>query len=290
MSRFATGLRAAIEAGSLSLEELSAALADRGAKVSPSSLSAWQSGLSVPRRRASVHALAELEHVLGLARGSLSGLIPPSGGARPVPTLAASDAWENPGAVSRVLSRLGAVLDDPTDPEKLSQRLTLRVDERGHMRSLGMSTLIRARRDRTDRLISVSSDDEIQDAPRVITARGAEIGRFRGDPPTGYSAYEILLSSPVDHGRAALVEYTEYFQQGVDGTDLSIRMHPGSQDAVLTVEFHPDRLPVECWGFHQPSTRQKPVRLVTFEPGREWVRLVRWEPPPGIYGIGWDWG
>ena len=140
MSRFAAGLRTAIEASTLSLEELAAELREQGTPVSTSSLSAWQSGLSVPRRAGSLVALGKLEAVLGLVPGALAGLLP-AGGRRRKAELTADDAWENPGAVARVLSRLNAVLDDPTDPEKLSHRLTLRMNEHGHMQSLTLATL-----------------------------------------------------------------------------------------------------------------------------------------------------
>jgi hypothetical protein len=288
VSRFSAGLRSAIGSSALSLEEVSTALRERGTPVSASSLSAWQSGLSVPRRRASLAALAELELLLGLAPGSLEGLLP-GGDERGRPGFTADQAWENPAAVARVLAKLEAVPDDPGDPEKLSQRLTLRMDERGDMRSLTLVTLIRARRDGTHRIISISSDDEIQDAPRVVTARGARVGRFRADPTTGYSAYEVLLPTAIDRGELALVEYSEYYRAGVDGQLLGAAIGRGALDTALTVEFHPERLPAECAAYYQQSTTVEPRRLTSFAAGRPWARLVRSEPEPGIYSITWSW-
>ncbi len=289
MSRFATAVRTAIESSSLSLEEVAGRLKERGASVSPSSLSAWQSGLSVPRRASSLAALGQLEALLELVPGSLAGLLPTTIRRGRAPRLTADDVWDNPAALARVLSRLEAKADDPTEPEKLSQRLTLRMNELGHMQSLTLATLIRSRRDGTHRIISISSDEEIQDAPRIVTARGARVGRFKADPATGYSAYEVLLPTPIDAGQLALVEYTEYFHPRVDAQDLTILMTPGALDAVLTVEFHPERLPASCTASFRPSAHVAPTTLVTFEPGRPWVRLTRAAPEPGIYGIGWSW-
>ena len=127
--------------------------------------------------------------------------------------------------------------------------------------SLTLVTLIRARRDGTSRIISISSDDEIQDAPRVVTARGARVGRFRADPATGYSAYEVLLPTAIDRGELTLVEYTEYFRAGVDGQLLGVAIGPGALDTALTVEFHADRVPVECAAYYQRSTTARPARI-----------------------------
>jgi len=82
-----------------------------------------------------------------------------------------------------VLARLGAVPNDPYDPLPVAQRLLLTVDEHGHMRALAISTLLQSRRNGTNRIISVSLDDEIADAPQVVNARGATVGRFRADHP-----------------------------------------------------------------------------------------------------------
>ena len=59
---------------------------------------------------------------------------------------------------------------------------------------------------------------------------------------------------------------------------------------VLTVEFHADRLPVGCSAFYQGSAGDARVPLQEFAAGRQWVRLVRASPSPGIYGIRWAWG
>jgi len=73
--RFADGLRSAIASSGLSLEELAERLAKAGNRVSTSSLSAWQSGLSRPVRTASLRALGDVEKVLGVEPGSLAALL-----------------------------------------------------------------------------------------------------------------------------------------------------------------------------------------------------------------------
>ena len=291
---FSARLRAAVSATSLTLEQISAALGERGTPVSVSSLSAWQSGTSRPERAGSLRALAELENLLGLTPDELLEKLParlPRGRSSTRP-LTAEEAWENPSSVTRVLSRLGAVPNDPGDPHALSQRLHLKVDEHGHMRSLAISTMLQARRNGTTRIISVTDDETIDDAPRVVTARGAKVGRFRGDPGTGISAYELLFPNPLEAGQLTLLDYTEYYPRGVDSTDLTIRIHPGAREVVLGVEFARVRLPLECRAFHQKraDAPEKPVDGLVdgLSDGGSTVQLVTLDPTPGIYGIRWS--
>lgn len=286
---FAARLRAAVSASDLSLEQISAALGQRGTPVSRSSLSGWQSGISRPERPASLRALAELEQLLGLEPDELRESLPPRlrRGRTASAPLDPADTWENPDAVRRVLARLGAMPNDPTDPLPVAQRLLLSVDEHGIMRSLAISTLVQSRRNGTDRLISVSTDDEIQDAPQVVNARGATVGRFRADPASAVSAYELLLPRPLDVGELAAVDYTEHFTTRADGTELTLRMHPGARLMILGVQFNADRPPAACHAFFQPGAAAPEQELERVD--GPLVQLIRLDPTPGIYGIRWEW-
>lgn len=286
---FAARLRAAVSASDLTLEQIAAALEQRGTPVSRSSLSGWQSGISRPERPASLQALSSLERLLDLAPDELRASLPPRPrrGRSATAPLDTADAWDNPEAVRRVLAKLGAMPHDPTDPLPVAQRLLLMVDEHGHMRSLAISTLVQARRNRTDRLISISTDDEIQDAPQVVNARGASVGRFRADPASAVSAYELLLPRALDVGELAAVDYTEHFTARADGTDLTLRMHPGSRLMILGVQFHADRVPARCQTFFRPNTTAAEQDLGPVD--GPLVQLIRLDPTPGIYGIRWEW-
>lgn len=286
---FSAQLRAAVSATDLTLEQISAELARRGTPVSRSSLSGWQSGISRPERGASLLALAQLEDLLGLAPDELRHALPPRPrrgrpASRP---LSPEDTFENPDAVRRLLGRLGAVPNDPTDPLPAAQRLLLTVDENGFMRTLAISTLLQSRRNGTTRIISVSIDDEIQDAPTVVNARGASVGRFRADPANAVSAYELLFPHPLDIGELAAVDYTEHFTPKVDGTELTQRMHPGARLVILGVQFHLNRIPARCHSFLQPRAGQ-PEQVLDQLFG-DYVQLIRLDPAPGIYGIRWEW-
>ena len=74
---FAEAFRDATNQRGLSLERLTYHLSRRGHELSAATLSYWRTGRSVPQRSASIAALGALEEILGVDRGSLSGLVPP---------------------------------------------------------------------------------------------------------------------------------------------------------------------------------------------------------------------
>jgi hypothetical protein len=101
------------------------------------------------------------------------------------------------------------------------------------------------------------------------------------------SAYELVLPKPIDVGQLAAIDYTEHFTPRVDGTELTIRMHPGARLMILGVQFHPDLLPASCTTFFQPRAGDPEQELEPLTGGL--VQLIRLDPTPGIYGIRWTW-
>ncbi|UUZ58482.1 hypothetical protein [Nocardioides sp. B-3] len=81
---FADELRRAIDRRGLGLERIRDHLDQRGVSVSVATLSYWQSGRSLPGRKASIAAIPHLEEVLALDRGSLASYAPAD--ARPTST------------------------------------------------------------------------------------------------------------------------------------------------------------------------------------------------------------
>ena len=74
-----------MEARGLSLERIRAHLLAYGHDVSVATLSYWQTGRSVPLRRASLQALGALEAILQVPRGALASRLPTQHGRRVVP-------------------------------------------------------------------------------------------------------------------------------------------------------------------------------------------------------------
>lgn len=71
-SEFAERLRTAVRRSGLSLDRLATRLAERGHRISRTTLSNWQRGQTVPARPGSLAALPDLERLLGVERGALT--------------------------------------------------------------------------------------------------------------------------------------------------------------------------------------------------------------------------
>ena len=292
MSCFPTLLRQAVAERGLPLGTLSALLREAGTPVATSTLSEWQSGHSRPERPGSLRALDELERVLGAPPGQLRSALPPRARRGRSPALPAPVApWTGPPELVPLLARLGATTDDLAGPlnEPLSRRLHLSVDEHGHLASLSMSTLVRARRDGTTRIVDAGYDDEAGAVPQVVAARGAQVGRFVHDPEARLSAYELLLPRPLAAGEVALLEYTEYFTRAAPAHEVTLRATPETRDLVVRVEFHPDLVPAGLRGFHRADQHEEERGARLRHSSAPVVQLVFADPVPGFHGIAWSW-
>src|ERR1043165_877089 len=74
---FHVALRAAIDARGLGLDRLQHRLAERGLRVSTTSLSYWQHGRTQPEKPNSIAAVGVLEEILGVPANALVSLLGP---------------------------------------------------------------------------------------------------------------------------------------------------------------------------------------------------------------------
>jgi transcriptional regulator with XRE-family HTH domain len=290
--RFADGLRSAIASSGLSLEELAERLAKAGNRVSTSSLSAWQSGLSRPVRTASLRALGDVEKVLGVEPGSLAALLAEQRPRRSHSSTKTSDAdiWDHRPVFDRLLARLGAVYDDPAEPERLSRHMRAHIAADGSHRRLTVSGLVRGRREPSTRLFFFSFHGALPQVPSVIHTHGLTLSRFRGEPEHGITVQEFLLDRPLAHGEVASVGFTIAYPPRFQTDFLSARNRQHYRDIVLDVHFDPERKPTRAWAFHQvdPQSEERALHELDGSPDGTSYQLVRLDPAPGIYGIRWE--
>ncbi|WP_109509635.1 helix-turn-helix domain-containing protein [Nocardioides speluncae] len=293
---FGDGLRTAIASSGLSLDEIARRVAASGHRVSTSTISAWQSGISVPARTASLRALGELERVLGTKAGELVGLVPGSTSRRRTharsadPAVDASAMWSNRDAVSRLLSRLGAVTEDLAEPEKLFRRLRLTVDAEGNHRHLTIGSLVQAGSEPATRLLYLHQFPWIAELPTIVAPHGLVFNRFKGDHANGLGAFELLFDPPLPARAAAFVEYTVVHPPRLNTTFLEVRTGPTCRELVLSATFDPARRPKRCWAYRKPDAQAEEIRLaeLTGNAERTTYQFVRLDPPRGIHGIRWE--
>ncbi|MBB4951395.1 transcriptional regulator with XRE-family HTH domain [Kitasatospora gansuensis] len=272
-------MRWAITARGLSLDRLCDRLAALGLRVSVSTLSNWQRGVSRPQRPESLRAVAELELLLGLAAGSLSRLLaePAHRGGRRRPALV-------PGTPLLPATRLRAALADPAEPDLdvLAVQDDVTVSDRGWVSTV--RSVVRARRSGAGRhvlLYHVGAEA----LPEIRAGRDCALGRVRTDPDAGLIAAELLFG-PLARGETFALEHT------VTSTEADLHhgrwFRTAGQHFELTVRFGPTagaRRAYRIWRLDSRSPH-KDVSQLRLIDGRL-AHLVDYDLSPGFHGIRW---
>lgn len=289
---FACLLRTAIADSDLTLRELRDRLAARGAPLSLSSLSTWQSGTSRPERRTSLRVIEQLEEVLGLPAGRLrTALGPRSVRTRPArgEPLLGADSWPAPQRISRLLHALDSAPVDPRQPVRVSHRLVQQVGADTLPVRMDHTLVVTGGTHGADRFFKLSQNEPWCHPPRIVDARGLRLHRFRGDPRAGSAAFEMELTPPLGPHEPGLLEFSEIEPPGSQERAFDVRVQPGLRSLVLEARFLPDDLPAEVVSTFRPTLRS-PVRTLDHAEGSRvtaWWALVRVDPEPGIYGVRW---
>ncbi|MFC8713263.1 XRE family transcriptional regulator [Streptomyces sp. NPDC057197] len=297
---FAPALHRALAAKGLALTRVRALLAERGVRISASSLSHWQRGRSRPEHPRSRRAVRELEDILDLAPGALAGHlgVPARRGAALLPPTDPTAMRQVHGIGSRVEHLLGASF------ERLNENLrpvTIRdvahLDARGRLRKLAVSRLCRSLRDGTDRITvahgltdsALSGDDSL--TVDVVMHTGT-LGAARLDSALGAVAMEVRFGRGLARGETALVEY-DVLVGGTSArpsTCLERKTCTRLRDLLIQVRFHPDAVPSHCVQYYRRTAggeRLRPARAPVDVSGTAHASFADF--PPGVHGLSWRW-
>lgn len=279
---FAEALRRAIGERGLSLERVQDHLAERGVTISVATLSYWQSGRSVPSRKASLAAIPHLEEVLGIEPGGLRDSLPASRERprRSVPTL---DVLWPEAPASAVLDRLDTRWDAELD--RLTVHDVMRVGADRRQQVLSVRQAMRARCDGPDRRVVLHAQDDVTAGlPELRAVRGCRLGRVETDPTGGIVGAELVFSRPLRRGETVIVEYELVSPKpGPAETEYTRRLRLPMREYLLVVEFHPDALPDSVVAVS--AGHERPLDLD--ETHR--AHLVHADSTPGLTGIQWSW-
>ena len=287
---FPAALRAAIEASGLSLERIRYRLGRRGAPISLSTLSCWQSGRRRPERAASFEALGRLEEVLDLPRGALAALLgPPRARGRRGHTGAPDlvEVYHDWDPIAEALKEFDTTSDQAL--VRLSQHERLRIGPDGGLRRLRSRSLVRAAADGPDRVIVI--DQAQGNAPVIRPLRGCALGRVRADDAEGLAVAELLLDRPLRRGEAVVLEHEVEFSPPYPRDQDSIRrLRLPIREYVLDIEFTRPMLPARCVQF-TVSAAPAPVeteRVLALDP-HDRACCVGVDLEPCDIGIRWEW-
>lgn len=288
-SSFARQLRAAVSASELTLAGLAERLAASGHPVSRSTLSAWQSGRSVPTRRAARAAVPALEEALGLDPGVLTAAVEP----RPVPGRVllqpeVRPPWARSGSARQLLALLDTHPEDPAKPVQLSLRFRVHVDADGRQEAMHFSMLLRGGAATSERLVPLVRLEQLPSLPSLPLLYGATLGRVRARPSLGLVAFELLLDEPLGPGEETLVEYLLPLPS--PGPRQWIRTEAGSGLRELTLQavFSAGRHPEQVW-FTAQTGHEAATESQGLEGSEGSYQAVLLDPPPGGYGLEWSW-
>ncbi|MQA25078.1 MAG: hypothetical protein GEU94_06330 [Micromonosporaceae bacterium] len=275
-------LRLAIDVRGLGLERLRDRLAARGHRVSVSTLSNWQRGVSRPGQARSRRALAALEEVLEVPAEGLSRLlgprrhsrhevVPGTPRARADVLRAQLDAAERSTTVVSTYERT-RIGPEPADWQN---------DER---------LVVGARRSGVDRHVTLYHSSEQTPLPELTAGPTCRLGRVRTGRAAGLLVAELLFDRTLSRGETYPVEYR------LSGKGDGLRGYTGrwfrDPDAHFDLDVRwetptPPRAAYRIWRLdaHSPHKDREEIRLI----GGRVAHVTESGLEPGFHGIRWEW-
>ncbi|MFD1146998.1 helix-turn-helix domain-containing protein [Saccharothrix hoggarensis] len=289
---FPEALRAAIDRRGMSLERLCDRLRTMGTPVSTATLSYWQSGRTQPERAASLAALRNLEHIVGLATGELAGLLDPPkprgrSATRPHRTVVGSEFFPNADRVEALLRDLDLSRD--TQLTRLSGHDRVLVGPNRALHTWQSRQVLRAEEDGVDRLVVVHQLDLPCDGTeRIRAVRNCEVGRVKADVEAGLLAAEMVFGRSVPKHETILIEHDVVAPSaGSPSTFFERRCRTPVREYLMEVRFDPGALPARC-SLYTAADGVEKVRPVGLDDDRTTHGLVL-DFGPGRFGIRWEW-
>jgi hypothetical protein len=268
---FADALRVAIQLRGLSLERLQHRLRMRGAPISVTALSYWQSGRRRPERPESMMALAHLEDVLGLQENALSRLLGPPRprGRSRRRELSARAQWDSSGLVLT------------------AQHDRVDVAPCGGVRGVRSRQVMQARTADVDRWILCQETGSAQ--PALTAVRSCRVGRIARERTNGVLVAELLFDEPLAAGDSIAIEYELiYPHPTVEHTHFR-RFAGRVHDYVLEIKFPAESPPASCEQFSSGPAGTEMFGGTRPAPVDAWgyAHAAALDFGPGLYGMRW---
>ncbi|SJN30780.1 hypothetical protein [Luteococcus japonicus] len=283
--RFAQVFTDAVARSGMTLQELRGALRERDVPVSIATLSYWRSGRSIPARERSLKALEELERVLHVGAGQLTGALP-SDALQRWDVVKAAGVDEQGKAL---LDAMGLTLRGQLHNEFLHDVVVSAVDG---TQVETTTQLLRAAVDGLDRVPMAFRMNFLEDPPPLITAvAGCELGRVVQLDDEGLQVGELLLPRPLAVGERCLLEYRldwEYPQDLPEGGFSRVLPEPVEHYALeVRLPSRPLRanyrsLPNDYQGVHSPDALERPL-----DPSTHMVHVFA-DAPAGLHEVQWQ--
>jgi hypothetical protein len=303
LSPFANTLAEAVSTAGVPLVALAEVMAEDGCRVSPSTLSNWQTGKNLPHNtRHDRNILLSLERALGLDPGRL--VLPwRQQCERRVTVPTVPRGHDLPARWARLERRIcgrpgGAASRQALIPIREYERHVVGPDRRPRYSKIALE--VQALDDGIDSywyVAHVARGEDVQ----ISAGRGCRHGirlddrRRYPDAAEHLVATELLLDEPLAAGQICQLSYlvaqveTQPRPGQPDTTFRRMLSSPAARDLELIIEFDPSatpaRLTQRTWG--ADFTRLGDAEPAA--PGQTWDRIRLVNPPVRGYGWVWDW-
>ncbi|MEU7477937.1 hypothetical protein AB0A63_18270 [Lentzea sp. NPDC042327] len=268
---FADALRVAIQVRGLSLERLQHRLRVRGAPISVTALSYWQSGRRRPERPESLRALAHLEDVLGLPRTALSRLLGPPRprGRSRRREVSPRAAWDGSGLVLT------------------AQQDRVDVAPCGGVRGVRSRQVMQATKAGVDRWVLCQETGSAQ--PALTAIRSCRVGRTARERTSGVLVAELLFPEPLCADESIAIEYELVYPRPTAEHTHFRRFAERVHDYVLEIKFPVGATPAVCEQFASGPAGVELSGGVRPAPVDAWgyAHAAALDFGPGLYGMRW---
>lgn len=286
---FATVFDDALTRSGTSMASLRTRLADRGHRVAASTLGYWRSGRRQPEGPDSLDAVAEIESILRLSRGTLTGAIGAS--RRSGPPVPSADICDLPDMSPGVLEALATLdLDDPF-PGHVEEALDViaDIDSEGQWIRMLTRARLRSKAEGVTRTTAYCVNQPGAAALEVVVGGGATLGRQVRMEEHGLLVAELLLEAPLNLGDTAMVEYTFTFGTD-DEPDCEFGSYASTRlaDVGVWARFDPARTPTRGWRFSHPAGQEETLTEVVLARSTSLHHAMR-SFGPGLMGVRWEW-
>lgn len=283
---FAGVLRGAIEDRGLSLDRIRQHLAAAGFELTIATLSYWQSGRSEPGRADSRRAVVELERILQLDPGGLSGRLaaPRTRGRRqPGPVIEPMNVVE-PGHWERLAADALPMLER-LKTRTAHDQMAIGPDRRA-TRHLLRET-VRAMSDGAEfypMLWQPDRPDEVNPSARALS--GCTLHRLEVIPDEHIMLVVLAFPQPLRRTEVAMISY-EISTEVPEVDALIHSVVAPVKELMVGVQFHPDAVPHQVFCTVQ-SAGERSVTQVEVRPDGA-VQVFEFDFGPGDLGLSWVW-
>lgn len=286
---FAAAFRDAINARRVTLSWVQERLRARGNQVSMATLSYWRSGSRHPESMQSLAAVADIEELLHLDVGALSGLLRSSHRTGPLgPNLFPLDEHAIEQAVKEAFAALGA--EYPDTSRELTTHSVTDVDASGNVSASRTRSIVQSTVGTITAIPFIELTPGLPTpAPHFSADFGGRIAKRFSHPNGEVHGVLLELDAPLTSPNTAMVEWSvayppDYPSQRETGHAVARQC----RELLVWTRFHPDAIP--DWFEEEVDTPQSQTATPLHLQGRTSIHQVRRAFGPGALLLRWGYG